>query len=86
MSDNMNELAKTVDQLVRKIANERKMDPTDVLTSMSMVMVGLAVDGAQDGKAAHALVGMIGMVSDAASDILYHTIVAEDQSAKSRKH
>lgn len=86
MSENMNELTKAVDRLIRQVANERKMDPADVITSMSAVMVGLAVDGAQEGKHAHALVGMIGMVSDAASDFLYHTSVAEDQAATGRMH
>lgn len=86
MSEAMSELAKAVDHLIRKIANERKMDPADVITSMSALMVTLAAEGAHEGKIAHAMVGMIGMISEAASEFLYSMSVAEDQAATSQKH
>jgi hypothetical protein len=84
--ETMKELAKELNRTIRKFAGDNDMSPADVIVSMVATLVALTVDTANDGREAYAVVGMMGLVGDAASEYLNNMLEAQDDAADIVKH
>jgi hypothetical protein len=84
--ETMKELSKELNRTIIKFAGDNDMSPADVIVSMVAILVALTVDTANDGREEYAVLSMMGLVGDAASEYLNNMLEAQDDAADIVKH